>query len=141
LKTTGAIGLDFSIETDYYRTTEIINQFIGGKMANIPEVSGDTFQDEVLSAEKPVLVDFSAVWCGPCKMLDPIVEQLANEWSGQIKVVKLDVDDNPNIAMQYQVMGVPTLMLFIDGETRERLTGYQPKDRITSKIKPHLQTA
>jgi thioredoxin 1 len=110
-------------------------------MANIPEVSGDTFQDEVLSAEKPVLVDFSAVWCGPCKMLDPIVEQLANEWSGQIKVVKLDVDDNPNIAMQYQVMGVPTLMLFIDGETRERLTGYQPKDRITSKIKPHLQTA
>jgi thioredoxin 1 len=74
-------------------------------------------------------------------MLDPIVEQLANEWSGQIKVVKLDVDDNPNIAMQYQVMGVPTLMLFIDGETRERLTGYQPKDRITSKIKPHLQTA
>jgi thioredoxin 1 len=141
LKTTGAIGLDFSIETDYYRTTEIINQFIGGKMANIPEVSGDTFQEEVLSAEKPVLVDFSAVWCGPCKMLDPIVEQLANEWSGQIKVVKLDVDDNPNIAMQYQVMGVPTLMLFIDGETRERLTGYQPKDRITSKIKPHLQTA
>ncbi|HEY5572272.1 MAG TPA: thioredoxin [Anaerolineales bacterium] len=110
-------------------------------MANIPEVSGDTFQEEVLSAEKPVLVDFSAVWCGPCKMLDPIVEQLANEWSGQIKVVKLDVDDNPNIAMQYQVMGVPTLMLFIDGETRERLTGYQPKDRITSKIKPHLQTA
>lgn len=110
-------------------------------MANIPEVSGDTFQDEVLSAEKPVLVDFSAVWCGPCKMLDPIVEQLANEWSGQIKVVKLDVDDNPNIAMQYQVMGVPTLMLFIDGETRERLTGYQPKDRIASKIKPHLQTA
>jgi thioredoxin 1 len=141
LKTTGAIGLDFSIETDYYRATEIINQFIGGKMANIPEVSGDTFQEEVLSAEKPVLVDFSAVWCGPCKMLDPIVEQLANEWSGQIKVVKLDVDDNPNIAMQYQVMGVPTLMLFIDGETRERLTGYQPKDRITSKIKPHLQTA
>ena len=110
-------------------------------MANIPEVSGDTFQEEVLSAEKPVLVDFSAVWCGPCKMLDPIVEQLANKWSGQIKVVKLDVDDNPNIAMQYQVMGVPTLMLFIDGETRERLTGYQPKDRITSKIKPHLQTA
>lgn len=110
-------------------------------MAKIPEVSADTFQEEVLSAEKPVLVDFSAVWCGPCKMLDPIVEQLAGEWAEQIKVVKLDVDDNPNIAMKYQVMGVPTLMLFIAGETRERLTGYQPKDRITSKIKPHLQTA
>lgn len=110
-------------------------------MANIPEVNEDTFQDEVLSATKPVLVDFSAVWCGPCKMLDPIVEELAQEWSQDIKVVKLDVDNNPNIAMQYQVMGVPTLMLFISGETRERLTGYQPKDRITSKLKPHLQTA
>lgn len=110
-------------------------------MANIPEVNEDTFQDEVLSATKPVLVDFSAVWCGPCKMLDPIVEELAQEWSEDIKVVKLDVDNNPNIAMQYQVMGVPTLMLFISGETRERLTGYQPKDRITSKLKPHLQTA
>lgn len=110
-------------------------------MANIPEVNEDTFQDEVLSATKPVLVDFSAVWCGPCKMLDPIVEELAQEWSEDIKVVKLDVDNNPNIAMQYQVMGVPTLMLFISGETRERLTGYQPKDRITSKLKPYLQTA
>lgn len=110
-------------------------------MANIPAVSQETFQDEVLSASKPVLVDFSAVWCGPCKMLDPIVEQLANEWADQIKVVKLDVDDDPQIAMQYQVMGVPTLMLFVDGEARERLTGYQPKDRITSKLKPHLQMA
>jgi thioredoxin 1 len=110
-------------------------------MSNIPAVSQETFQDEVLSASKPVLVDFSAVWCGPCKMLDPIVEQLANEWADQIKVVKLDVDDDPQIAMQYQVMGVPTLMLFVDGEARERLTGYQPKDRITSKLKPHLQMA
>jgi thioredoxin 1 len=110
-------------------------------MANIPEVNEDTFQDEVLSATKPVLVDFSAVWCGPCKMLDPIVEELAREWSEAIKVVKLDVDNNPNIAMKYQVMGVPTLMLFIGGETRERLTGYQPKARITSRLKPHLQIA
>ena len=110
-------------------------------MANIPAVSQETFQEEVLSASKPVLVDFSAVWCGPCKMLDPIVEQLANEWADQIKVVKLDVDDDPQIAMQYQVMGVPTLMLFVDGEARERLTGYQPKDRITSRLKPHLQMA
>lgn len=110
-------------------------------MANIPEVNQDIFEAEVLSASGPVLVDFSAVWCGPCKMLDPIVEQLAKEWEGKVKVVKLDVDNNPEIAMQYQVMGVPTLMLFIDGESRERLTGYQPKDRITSKINPHLQTA
>ncbi len=107
-------------------------------MANIPEVSEDTFKEEVLSEDKPVLVDFSAVWCGPCKMLDPIVEELAQEWSDQLKVVKLDVDHNPQIAMQYQVMGVPTLMLFKGGESRERLTGYQPKDRITARLSPHL---
>jgi thioredoxin 1 len=108
-------------------------------MANIPEVNEETFQEEVLSDSKPVLVDFSAIWCGPCKMLDPIVEQLAKEWADDVKVVKLDVDNSPNIAMKYQVMGVPTLMLFIAGEARERLTGYQPRDRITSKLKPHIQ--
>jgi thioredoxin 1 len=72
-------------------------------------------------------------------MLDPIVEQLAQEWGEKVKVVKLDVDNNPDIAMQYQVMGVPTLLLFMQGETRERLVGYQPKDRITSKLTPHLE--
>jgi thioredoxin 1 len=108
-------------------------------MAKIPEIDEDSFQNEVLSADKPVLVDFSAVWCGPCKMLDPIVEQLAQDWTGKVKVVKLDVDHNPNIAMQYQVMGVPTLMLFVGGESRERLNGYQPKDRILSKLSPHLE--
>ena len=110
-------------------------------MANITEVNEDNFQDEVLSASQPVLVDFSAVWCSPCKMLDPIVEQLAQEWNGKVKVVKLDVDYNPNIAMEYQVMGVPTLMLFVSGEPLERMTGFQPKDRITNRINPHLQTA
>lgn len=107
-------------------------------MAKIPEVDEASFQTEVLSADQPVLVDFSAVWCGPCKMLDPIVEQLAQDWTGKVKVVKLDVDHNPGIAMQYQVMGVPTLMLFVGGETRERLSGYQPKDRILSKLSPHI---
>lgn len=107
-------------------------------MANVLEVTEETFQDEVLSAPKPVLVDFSAVWCGPCKMLEPIVEELAQDWAEELKVVRLDVDNSPQIAVQYQVMGVPTLMLFVDGESRERLTGYQPKDRITDKLKPHL---
>jgi len=108
-------------------------------MANIPEVDEASFQNEVLSADQPVLVDFSAVWCGPCRMLDPIVQQLAQDWTGKVKVVKLDVDHNPNIAMQYQVMGVPTLMLFVGGESRERISGYQPKDRILSRLSPHLQ--
>lgn len=71
-------------------------------------------------------------------MLDPIVEDLAREWSGKVKVVKLDVDHAPGVAMKYQVLGVPTLMLFIDGETRERITGFQPKDRILSKLGPHI---
>ena len=107
-------------------------------MAEIQHVNEDDFQTEVINDSKPVLVDFTAVWCGPCKMLDPIVKDLAQEWVEKVKVVKLDVDHNPNIAMQYQVMGVPTLMLFVNGEVSERVTGYQPKERIVSKFSPHL---
>ena len=107
-------------------------------MANIPEIDESTFDSEVLTGPDPVLVDFSAVWCAPCKMLDPIVEELAGEWDGKVKFVKLDVDHAPGIAMKYQVLGVPTLMLFVDGESRERITGFQPKDRIVSKLNPHI---
>ena len=107
--------------------------------SNLVDVTQDTFQDEVLQAEQPVVVDFGAVWCGPCKMLDPIVDDLAaNEWAENVKVVKVDVDHNPDIAMQYGVMGVPTLMVFNGGEMRERMTGYQPKDKIIQKFEAHL---
>ena len=74
-------------------------------MTEITNLSETTFQTEVLDSEQPVLVDFTAVWCGPCKMLDPVVKELAEDWDGKLKVTKLDVDHNPNIAMQYQVMG------------------------------------
>ncbi len=107
-------------------------------MADIPKTSASSFQQEVLDDTLPVLVDFTAVWCQPCKMLDPIVRQLADDWTGKVKVFKLDVDDNQDLAFQYQVMGVPTLMLFKDGEPVERVTGYQPKDRILNKFKPFL---
>lgn len=107
-------------------------------MAEIQKVSEDTFQKEVLEAGMPVLVDFTAVWCGPCKMLDPVVHQLAEGWKDKVKVYKLDVDDNPQLAMQYQVMGVPTLMLFKGGQPVERVTGYQPKDRLEKKFSAHL---
>jgi thioredoxin 1 len=107
-------------------------------MSEIFHVSEDTFHDEVLGASQPVLVDFTAVWCGPCKMLDPVVKELAADWDGIAKVVKLDVDHNVEIAMQYHVMGVPTLMLFVNGEPKEWLSGYQPKKRIKKKFSPYL---
>jgi thioredoxin 1 len=107
-------------------------------MTDVAKLSEATFQIEVLESSLPVLVDFTAVWCGPCKMLDPLVKQLAQDWEGKVKVVKLDVDDSPQLAMDYQVMGVPTLMLFKGGRPVERVTGYQPKDRLEKKFSPHL---
>jgi thioredoxin 1 len=108
-------------------------------MEELLHVGEADFQKEVLDSELPVLVDFTAVWCGPCKMLDPVVKQLSSDWNGKLKIVKLDVDDNPDLAMRYQVMGVPTLMLFVNGEPQERMTGYQPKDRIVQKLSTHFQ--
>jgi thioredoxin 1 len=107
-------------------------------MSELNQINEADFQTEVLDAELPVLVDFTAVWCGPCKMLDPVVKELAAEWDGQVKVVKLDVDTNQNIAMQYHVMGVPTLMLFKNGQEAHRMTGYQPKKRILKNLESHL---
>ena len=107
-------------------------------MADLSYVSEDTFESEVLGSAQPVLVDFTAVWCGPCKTLEPIVRQLAQDWAGKVKVVKLDIDTNPSLTMQYQVMSVPTLMLFVKGQPAQRLTGYQPKDRIVAKLSSHI---
>jgi thioredoxin 1 len=103
-------------------------------MAEVIHINESDFQTQVLDSPQPVMVDFTAVWCGPCKMLDPVVKQLAQDWDGKVKVVKLDIDNNPNIAMQYQIMSVPTLMLFVNGKVGQRITGYQPKDRIVAKF-------
>ena len=110
-------------------------------MSDIQSITGDMFQAEVIDQSQPVLVDFSAVWCGPCKMLKPVVDELADEWGESVKVVELDVDYAPEIAIKYQIMGVPTLMLFVNGEVKARITGFQPKDRIASKLTPHLAIA
>ncbi len=105
----------------------------------LPYVTQDDFASQVLQSDLPVLVDFTAVWCGPCKMLAPIVETLAEEWSGKVRVFKLDVDHNPDVAMQYQVMGVPTLMLFRNGEPVHRMTGYKPKAKVQREFAPYLE--
>ena len=107
-------------------------------MADILKLTEAVFEAEVLKSAVPVMVDFTATWCGPCKMLEPVVIQLSQEWEGKVKVVKLDVDDNSNIAMQYGVMGVPTLILFVKGNPVQRLSGYQPKDRIVSKFGSYI---
>ena len=107
-------------------------------MANLPTVTDDTFAEEVLNTKGAVLLDFGAEWCHPCKQLDPIVEELAEEWQGKVKVLALDIDENVQTTMQMGVMGVPTLILFIDGEPVERLTGFVPKKRIADRLGPHL---
>jgi len=104
----------------------------------IIQVSETNFRAEVLDASLPVLVDFGAVWCGPCKMLDPIVDQLAQDWDGRVKVVKLDIDENQELTIQYQVMGVPTLMLFVKGKPVQRVTGYLPKNKLVAKFESYL---
>jgi thioredoxin 1 len=107
-------------------------------MAKPIVVSDATFGTAVEQAKGVILVDFWAAWCGPCKMIAPIVEQIADENPGKITVGKLDVDANGETAMKYGVMSIPTLILFKDGQPVERLVGYMPKERLMAKIKPHL---
>jgi thioredoxin len=107
-------------------------------MAEMIHVSEDTFKIEVIDSTQPVLVDFSAVWCQPCKMLDPIVKQLAGDWEGKVKVVKIDADENPNLVMQFGVMGIPTLLFFKGGEIKERITGYMAKEKLIARFSPHF---
>ena len=107
-------------------------------MAAIPATTDAAFDADVLHAHLPVMVDFGAEWCHPCKQLDPIVDELASEWAGKVRVVKLDIDQNIATTMKYGVMGVPTLILFVGGEVKERLSGYQPKRKILEKLGPFL---
>lgn len=102
------------------------------------DVSTAEWETEVLGSTLPVLVDFWATWCGPCKMVAPIVNQIAEEYDGKLRVIKVDADANPDIIERYGVMGIPTLMLFKQGEAVERVTGFQPKDKLLSKFAGHL---
>jgi thioredoxin 1 len=100
----------------------------------VMEVSSSTWDKEVLQTEDLVMVDFWAVWCGPCRMVAPTVEELSKEYAGKLKVVKLNTDDNPDIASRYKIMGIPTLMFFKDGEKVEQIVGAVPKPQLQTKI-------
>src|SRR2546427_8844927 len=104
------------------------------------EVTEQTFDSEVLKSPIPVLVDFWATWCGPCKMIAPIVEDLAGEYAGKLKVLKLDVDENGGTAAKFNVMSNPTLGIFSKGELIERIVGYMPKEQLKKRIDAALAT-
>jgi thioredoxin 1 len=103
-------------------------------MGKAVEVTDSTFEQEVLQSTQPVLVDFWAVWCGPCRAVAPIVEELAGEYEGKLKVMKLDVDENPRTAVTYGVQSIPTLLVFKDGKPAERIIGAVPKKVIVDKL-------
>ncbi len=108
-------------------------------MASKPvPVTDKTFDEEVLKSPTPVLVDFWAAWCGPCKMIAPVLEEIAREKDGALKIVKLDVDENPETAQKYGVMSIPTLLVFKGGREVNRLIGYMPKNQILQKIGANL---
>ena len=101
-------------------------------------VTSATWEQEVLKSPTLVLVDFWAVWCGPCRMIAPTVEELAKEYTGKLKVMKLNTDENPDIASRYKIMGIPTIMLFKDGQKVDQVVGAVPKPQLKAKIDSFL---
>lgn len=109
-------------------------------MARPVEVTDGTFEHEVLNSEVPVVVDFWAEWCGPCRAIAPVLEQIADEYDGELRIAKLDVDENPTTAMQYAVQSIPTLVVFKAGEQVERVVGAVSKEALLARVRPHLTT-
>jgi thioredoxin 1 len=104
------------------------------------EITDANFEQEVMKSDKPVLIDFWAVWCGPCRMVAPVVEEIANEYNGKLKVGKIDVDSNPEVSMKFGIRSIPTLMIFKGGKVVEQIIGAVPKRNLLDKVTPHLAT-
>jgi thioredoxin 1 len=104
----------------------------------ILEVTDSNFDQDVLKSDKPVLIDFWAAWCGPCRALAPIVDELATAYEGKVKVAKMDVDRNSATPMRYGVRGIPTLLVFKGGEVKEQIVGYVPKEQIQKALDKHI---
>ncbi|NLM10972.1 MAG: thioredoxin [Clostridiaceae bacterium] len=105
---------------------------------NVLTVTKDNFEKEVLQSEQPVMVDFWAAWCGPCRMIAPTVDQVAEEFQGKAKVVKINVDENGELAEKYRIMTIPTLMVFKDGNVVDSLVGVRSKDELSNMLNKHL---
>jgi len=101
-------------------------------------VSDATFDEEIGSSSEPVIVDFWAEWCGPCKMIAPVLDEIATEQAGKVRVAKLNVDDNPDIARRFDVMSIPTLIIFKDGEPQKRLVGAKGKGQLLEELAEYL---
>jgi thioredoxin 1 len=102
------------------------------------EFTDSNFEQEVINSNEPVLIDFWAVWCGPCRMIAPIVEELASEYEGRVKVGKLDVDNNPGVAAKYGIRSIPTILIFKDGMPVEQIVGAVPKQEIVKVMSNHI---
>lgn len=102
------------------------------------EITDQSFQEMVINSDKPVLVDFWAVWCGPCRMLGPIIEEVAADFEGKAVVSKVDVDNNQNISMEYGIRNIPTVLIFKNGEVVDKIVGVNPKEVYAEKLSAHL---
>jgi len=107
-------------------------------MESFFHITESNFELEVIKSASPVLLEFGATWCMPCKQLEPELAKLGVEWAGKVRLAKVDVDESPDLAMKFGVMGVPTMILFVGGEAKQRLSGYQPRQRIIEKMGSYL---